>query len=72
MAAFPEDPPQSWPRAVAPGTHRGLLEAVEVDVQVGADAVGGAGQCDTVDQEDEQHQVRQRGRDPHDLPRVIE
>ncbi|KAL0620565.1 hypothetical protein AAY473_008890 [Plecturocebus cupreus] len=41
--------------------------AVEVDVQVGIDAVGGAGQRDTVDQEHEQHEVRQRGCDPHHL-----
>lgn len=73
MAAFPKEPPQSWPRAVVPvGAHRGLLEAVEVDVQVGADAVGGAGQRDAMDQEHEQHQVRQRGRDPHDLPWTVE
>lgn len=36
-------------------------------MQVGVDAVGGAGQRDAMDQEHEQHEVRQRGRDPHDL-----
>lgn len=49
------------------GTDRGLLQAVEVNVQVGVDAVRGSGQRDAVDQEHEQHEVRQRGRDPHDL-----
>lgn len=36
-------------------------------MQVGVDAVGGARQRDAVDQEYEQHEVRQRGCDPHDL-----
>lgn len=36
-------------------------------MQVGVDAVGGARQRDAVDQEHEQHEVGQRGRDPHHL-----
>lgn len=40
-------PDARWP----PGTHRGLFQAVEVDVQVGIDAIGGTRQCDTMDQE---------------------
>lgn len=59
----PALPRGGWPR----GTDRGLLQAVEVDVQVGVDAVGGAGQRDAVDQEHEQYEVGQRGRDPHHL-----
>lgn len=67
-AARAENPPQPWPEGGwSPGTDRGLFEAVEVDVQVGVDAVGGAGQRDAVDQEHEQHEVGQRGCDPHHL-----
>lgn len=36
-------------------------------MQVGVDAIGGARQRDAMDQEHEQHEVRQRGGDPHDL-----
>lgn len=36
-------------------------------MQVGVDAIGGAGQRDAMDQEHEQHEVRQRGSDPHNL-----
>lgn len=68
IAAGVENPPQPWPTGGwSLSTDRGLFQAVEVDVQVGIDAVGGAGQCDAMDQEHKQHEVRQRGRDPHNL-----
>lgn len=68
ISACTESPPQPWPSSGwSQGTDRGLFQAVEVDVQIGVDAVGGAGQRDTVNQEHKQHEVRQCGRDPHDL-----
>lgn len=63
----PRTLPNPSPEVCSLGTDRGLFEAVEVDVQVGVDAVGGAGQRDAMDQEHEQHEVRQRGCDPHHL-----
>lgn len=36
-------------------------------MQVGVDAVGGTRQRDAMDQEHKQHEVGQRGRDPHHL-----
>lgn len=68
FTACTEDPPQPWPKGGwSLGTDRGLFQTVEVDVQVGVDAIGSAGQRDAVDQEYKQHEVRQRGRDPHHL-----
>lgn len=68
FTACTENPPQPWPKGGwSLGTDRGLFQTVEVDVQVGVDAIGSAGQRDTVDQEYKQHEVRQRGRDPHHL-----
>lgn len=52
-----------WPL----GTHRGLLEAVEVYVQVGVDAIGSTGQCDAMNQEHKEDKVRQGGCDPDNL-----
>lgn len=60
-------PPGHWVGRWTLGTHRGLLEAVEVNVQVGIDAIGGTGQCDAMDQEHKQDKVRQGGCDPDNL-----
>lgn len=52
-----------WPL----GTHRGLLEAVEVNVQVGVDAIGSTRQSDAMNQEHKEDKVRQGGCDPDNL-----
>lgn len=46
-----------------------IREPGEVWVQIELDAFRGTWQCDTSDQEDQQHDVREGGSDIHDLPR---
>lgn len=45
-----------------------IREPGEVRVQIEFDAFRGTWQCDTSDQEDQQHDVGEGGSDIHDLP----
>lgn len=50
-------------------SHRSVVELLEVDVEVCPDAIHSAWQCDTADQEHEQHHIGHRGCDVDHLQR---